>query len=55
VTNNTSPFIFTTPFDTMIDVSTNLINDKVTSGYLRANYPKETEILLWEKDFEANK
>lgn len=54
VTNNTSPFLFTTPFDTMVDVSTNLINDKVTEGYLRANDPEEKEVLLWEKDFTAN-
>ena len=54
VTKNTSPFLFTTPFDTMVDVSTNLINDKTTEGYLRANDPKEKEILLWEKDFTEN-
>lgn len=27
VTKDTTPFIFTTPFDTIVDVSTNLIND----------------------------
>lgn len=54
VTNNTSPFLFTTPFDTIVDVSTNLINDKNTEGYLRANDPTETQVLLWEKDFTAN-
>lgn len=54
VSNNTSPFIFTTPFDTIVDVSTNLINDKTTSGYLRANDPTETQVLLWEKDFTTN-
>ena len=26
VTNDTTPFIFTTPFDTIVDVSTNLIH-----------------------------
>lgn len=54
VTKNTSPFLFTTPFDTMVDVSTNLINDKTTEGHLRANDPDEKEILLWEKDFTEN-
>lgn len=54
VTKNTSPFLFTTPFDTIVDVSTNLINDKNTEGYLRANDPIETQVLLWEKDFTEN-
>ena len=51
ITNNTSPFLFTTPFDTLVDVSANLINDKLTEGYLLANHPTATEVLLWKKDF----
>lgn len=55
VTNNTSPFLFTTPFDTIVDVSTNLINDKITEGHLRANDPSITKVLLWEKNFIENR
>ena len=53
VTNDTSPFVFTTPFDTIVDVSTNLINDKTIQSSLTANHNTEKEILLWEKDYAA--
>ena len=67
VTRDTTPFIFTTPFDTIVDVSTNLITDDVGMRSLIANnpdtppqQPTENEYILhqnikklvWEKDFE---
>lgn len=39
VTKDTTPFIFTTPFDTIVDVSTNLINDDRGVRSLIANNP----------------
>lgn len=56
ITKNTSPFLFTTPFDTMVDVSTNLIDIKIEENncWLRANDPSRPEILLWSKNFKEN-
>lgn len=54
VTKDTTPFLFTTPFDTMVDVSTNLINVSLETSYLLANYPNPYEKLVWSKDFKAN-
>ena len=39
VTNDTTPFIFTTPFDTIVDVSTNLIHGDKKMRSLIANNP----------------
>jgi hypothetical protein len=39
VTQDTTPFIFTTPFDTMVDVSTNLIHGDRGVRSLIANHP----------------
>lgn len=67
VTKDTTPFIFTTPFDTIVDVSTNLINDDRGVRSLVANNPdippeeesddeyylhQNVKKLVWEKDFE---
>lgn len=54
VSNNTSPFIFTTPFDTIVDVSSNLIDEQIDSKncYLLANNPDRREILIWSKNFK---
>ena len=56
ITKNTSPFLFTTPFDTIVDVSTNLIDIKIEENncWLRANDPSRPEILLWSKNFKEN-
>ena len=39
VTNDTTPFIFTTPFDTIVDVSSNLVNGVAGERNLIANNP----------------
>lgn len=54
VSNNTSPFIFTTPFDTIVDVSSNLIDKQIDlkNCYLLANNPDRREILIWSKNFK---
>jgi hypothetical protein len=39
VTNDTTPFIFTTPFDTIVDVSANLITGVSGERNLIANNP----------------
>ena len=54
VSNNTSPFIFTTPFDTIVDVSSNLIDKQIDSKncYLLANNLDRREILIWSKNFK---
>lgn len=54
VSNNTSPFIFTTPFDTIVDVSSNLIDEQIDSKncYLLANNPDRREVLIWSKNFK---
>jgi hypothetical protein len=61
VTKDTTPFIFTTPFDTIVDVSTNLITENVGMRSLIANNPDDPEFepddensrkLVWERDFE---
>lgn len=51
--NETSPFIFTTPFDTIVDVTTNLITIPLDSSnlWLIANYPDRREVKIWEKNF----
>jgi hypothetical protein len=43
ISKNTSPYIFRTPFDTMVDVSTNLITEQINfdNVWLRANDPDE--------------
>ena len=66
VTNDTTPFIFTTPFDTIVDVSTNLIQGDTGIRSLIANNPdvpseeqtddeyilhQNVKQLVWEKDF----
>ena len=54
VSNNTSPFIFTTPFDTIVDVSSNLIDEQIDSKncYLLVNNPDRREVLIWSKNFK---
>lgn len=52
VAENDKPFVFQTPFETIVDTTGNLITDKVisTTGLI-ANNPMEESITLWEKDF----
>lgn len=54
--NSETPFVFTNPTSTMIDVTGNLIHGEIAEGQLTANsinkeeWPNEEEILLWTKD-----
>ena len=56
VTNNTSPFIFRTPFDTIVDVSANVIDTQIEDNncWLRANDDETQELLLWSKNFKED-
>ena len=67
VTNDSTPFIFTTPFDTIVDVSANLVQGVKGERFLIANNPdippegaipddeylyhQNVKRLVWEKDF----
>lgn len=67
VTNDSTPFIFTTPFDTIVDVSANLVQGVKGERNLIANNPdippegasaedeyiyhQNVKRLVWEKDF----
>lgn len=51
-----TPFVFTNPTSTMIDVTGNIINGEIQEGGLTANsvnteeWPNEEEILMWQLD-----
>lgn len=67
ITKDTTPFVFTTPFDTIVDVSANLIENFTGEKNLLANHPDITpdgvdvtdeyashpyiKKLIWEKDY----
>ena len=54
VAENDKPFVFQTPFQTLVDITGNVITDKAISiTGLIANNPTDIEkTLLWEKSFE---
>lgn len=54
VAENDKPYVFQTPFQTIVDITGNIITDKVipTTGLI-ANNPADVKMtLLWEKDFK---
>ena len=54
VAENDKPYVYESPFQTIVDVSGNVIQDVVKTTGLVANNPgDEKEFKLWEKDFEA--
>lgn len=55
IAKNATPFVFQSPFETIVDTSGNLIADSVDSTGLIANYPDAETILLWSQDFTGEK
>jgi hypothetical protein len=53
VSSSTAPFIYTSPFDAILDASTNLVLDTLDPIGLTANSEK-SEILIWNYDFTTN-
>ena len=56
VADDETPYVFTQPFDTIIDVSANLIDEEVSAKGLIANNEYDTgrhmdEVLMWSKVF----
>ena len=52
VAENDKPFVFQTPFQTLVDTTGNIIDKAIGRLGLIANNPKVNSILLWRKDFE---